>query len=62
MVFAVNGSLVFAAKLFPNPSSKPPKPLLFSSNVVANWFVLNSLSVPLLKLCPLSLNGSAVGS
>lgn len=60
--FAVNGSLVFGVKLLPKPSSKPPKPLLFSSNVVANWFILDSLCVPLLKPCALSLNGSVVGS
>lgn len=58
----MNGSFVFGAKLLPNPSSKPPKPVLFSSNVVANCLVLSSLCVPLLKPCDLSLNGSALGS
>lgn len=58
--FDANGSLFGFEKLPPNPSSNPElKPVLSSSNVVANLSDLNSLSDdPLLKPFDLSLNGS----
>lgn len=61
--FDANGSLLGFENPPPNPSSNPLKPVLLSSNVVANLSDLNSLSdVPLLNPFDLSLNESLAGS